>query len=522
MKKLLITLTCIIVNTIAYCQSVVNSDYVDSLVNYAMNTMPHAGLAIGIVKDNEIIHMKGYGFASVGSAQKADHKTLFAIASNTKAFTATALAILVDRGKINWQDKVVDHVPEFKMYNPYVTANFTIIDLLTHRSGLGLGAGDLMFIPDGSDFTIDDILKSFQYQKPVSPFRTQYDYDNLLYKVAGEVVKRVSGVEWNEFVEKEIMRVIDMKGSFGNFETIPEATNIAYPYRIVNNEPIKLGHFRGQEGSMGADGSVYSNVEDMCKWMKLHLNQGRYGDSLEKNLISKESHNELWKIHTNIGFSAKGSGYYNTHYRGYGLGFFISDRNGYTIIDHEGGLPGMLSSVVMVPELNLGIVILTNSDPGGYSYATISNQLLDKYTDGKNRDWIALGKSILEDASKEEDSVLTAVWNKVEQSKAIKIDKSVYIGTYRDNWFGDIHIYEENNELWFRSKKSPKLIGRMYYYQANTFAIDWEYDDLECNAFATFRLDENGNAQGIKMKGISPSIDFSFDFHDLDFNRISN
>ena len=165
-----------------------SSSQIDSIVQSSMTKMPLAGLAVAVVKDGKVIHSKGYGVSSIESGKKVDENTLFAIASNSKAFTTAALAMLVDEGKLNWNDKVVDHIPEFKMYDPYITANFNIQDLLTHRSGLGLGAGDLMFFPDGSDFTVEDVLNSFQYQKPVSAFRTKYDYDNLLYVVAGELV----------------------------------------------------------------------------------------------------------------------------------------------------------------------------------------------------------------------------------------------------------------------------------------------------------------------------------------------
>jgi CubicO group peptidase (beta-lactamase class C family) len=192
-----------------------DSRQIDSLVNKAMTISPSAGVAVVVVKDDKIVHMKGYGVTSINTNEKVDKNTLFAIASNSKAFTTAALAMLVDQGKLGWNDKVVKHIPEFKMYDPYVTENFNIQDLLTHRSGLGLGAGDLLFFPDGSDFGIEDVLNSFQYQKPVSAFRTQYDYDNLLYVAAGEVVARVSGMSWTEFVETQIMKPLGMENSAG-------------------------------------------------------------------------------------------------------------------------------------------------------------------------------------------------------------------------------------------------------------------------------------------------------------------
>ncbi|MFN2393936.1 MAG: serine hydrolase domain-containing protein, partial [Pyrinomonadaceae bacterium] len=193
-KSILIFLTLFIllVNNAVYAQ--ISTKEIDALVEKAMKEFNVAGVAVAVVKDGKIIHEKGYGVRSIDSKQPVNAHTNFQIASNSKAFTTAALAILVEEGKLSWKDKVKTHIPEFKMYNEYVTENFLIEDLLTHRSGLGLGIGDLMSFPDGADFTIKDILNSFQYFKPVSAFRTQYDYDNQLYIVAGEVIARVSGM----------------------------------------------------------------------------------------------------------------------------------------------------------------------------------------------------------------------------------------------------------------------------------------------------------------------------------------
>src|SRR5690606_23935060 len=180
--------------TSPFVQSQVTSEEVDALVKESMEKFGVAGVAVAIVKDGKVIHKKGYGVQSIKTNTPVTERSNFAIASNTKAFTSAALAILAEEGKLKWDDKVVLHLPEFKMYNDYVTQNFSIQDLLTHRSGLGLGAGDLMFFPDGADFTIQDVLGVFQHFEPVSDFRTRYDYDNVLYLVAGELIARVSGM----------------------------------------------------------------------------------------------------------------------------------------------------------------------------------------------------------------------------------------------------------------------------------------------------------------------------------------
>src|SRR5688500_13507459 len=216
MKKtatLLVSLLLIFfVSTEAFAQ--LTSQKIDSLVENALVKLKVAGASVAIVKDGKVIHQKGYGLTSITTKETVNEYTNFQIGSNTKAFTTAALSILEDEGKLKWTDKVKDHLPEFKMYNDYVTENFNIQDLLTHRSGLGLGAGDLMFFPDGSNFTMKDVLTSFQYFKPVSAFRTKYDYDNLLYIVAGEVIARASGMSYDAFVQKRIIEPLQMKNTF--------------------------------------------------------------------------------------------------------------------------------------------------------------------------------------------------------------------------------------------------------------------------------------------------------------------
>ncbi|MCB9302841.1 MAG: serine hydrolase [Lewinellaceae bacterium] len=501
-------------------QARVSSEFIDSIVNVSMSKFPQAGIGVAVIQDGKVTHMKGYGITAAESGAQVDENTLFAIASNSKAFTTTALGILADQGKLSWTDKVIDHIPEFRMYDPWVTENFIIADLLTHRSGLGLGAGDLMFFPDGADFTVDDVIRSFQYQTPVSDFRTKYDYDNLLYVVAGEVVKRACGKSWDQFVEDEIMDKLGMENSVGIFQNITNNTNIAYPHKTENGHIQQIDTYTKSDGSLGAAGGIYSSVNDMSKWVLMHLNEGLYGDMLADTLISKKNHQELWKIYTNIGYNAFGGGIYNNHYRGYGLGFNLRDENGYTIVQHSGGLPGMLSMVTMIPELKAGIIILTNTDPGGLSILTLTNEIKDEIIGAKGLDWFEWAASRLNKRESEVDSVVNAVWAQVEKVKPTKLDFKQYVGRYKDDWFGEVVIYQKEDHLWIKSLRSPKLKGLMHYYKANSFAVAWDYRDMDCDAFAIFQLDENGKATSISMKGISPDIDFSFDFQDLDLRKI--
>ena len=482
--------------------------------------MPLAGIAVAVIKDGKVVHAKGYGVATIKGKEKVDENTLFAIASNSKSFTAAALAILVDEGKLTWQDKVVDHIPEFKMYDSYVTANFTIQDLLTHRSGLGLGAGDLMFFPDGSNFTIKDIVKSFQYQKPVSAFRTKFDYDNLLYMVAGEVVARASGMSWSDFVEKRIMNPLGMNRSAGLYQNLKDKKNTAMPHAVVKGELKQLEPYQNLGDAIGAAGGIYSSVNDLSKWLIMHMNDAKYGETLQTQLITPVNHKEMFRPHTLINFNVKPDARSKSHLNAYGLGWGIEDQLGKILISHTGGLPGMLSRTAMVPELNLGVVVLTNTDPGGYSFQTISAAILDSYLGKPKRDEISRAAQFVKANENAGDSVTTAVWNTVKNTKSDHLKLNNFTGNYRDNWFGEVKIAIKDGQLLFSSARSPKLRGLMFFYKANTFAIKWDYNDMECDAFATFTTDEEGRATGIRMKGISPNIDFSFDFQDLDLQRV--
>jgi CubicO group peptidase (beta-lactamase class C family) len=205
---------------------VITSEEIDSLVTLTLKTFDVPGIAVAVIKDGKVIHSKGYGVRSLNTKQKVDENTLFGIASNSKAFTAAALGILVDEGKLKWDDKVIDYIPEFRLYNPYVTEEFTITDLITHRSGLGLGAGDLMFWPDSSDFTKKDMIHNLRYLKQVSSFRTKYDYDNNLYMVAGEVLARIAGMSWEEFIQKRILDPLGMSSTAPSFKLVKNKSNV--------------------------------------------------------------------------------------------------------------------------------------------------------------------------------------------------------------------------------------------------------------------------------------------------------
>lgn len=516
----LIPLAFLFLVTISVSSQTITSREIDSLVEKTMKTFDVPGIAVAIVKDDKVIHSKGYGVRSLNTMQKADENTLFGIASNSKAFTTAALGILIDEKKLSWDDKVIDYIPEFRLYNPYVTEEFTIRDLLTHRSGLGLGAGDLMIWPGLNNFTLKDIIHNLRYLKPVSGFRTKFDYDNLLYIVAGEVVARVSGMSWEDFIETRIMKPLNMTGSAAAYQRLKDKSNVIDPHAPVNGVVQVIDRDFGDVAD--AAGGIYSNLTDMCRWIITQMNNGKYGEGLKKQLFSEEVHEAMWAPQTIT--QEGGSTLYSTHFTSYGLGWFLSDVRGYKEVEHTGGLAGIVTQVTLIPEMKLGIIVFTNQQSGG-AFRAITNTIKDSYFGIEGVDRI---KQYHEAAIKniaEEKKITENIWKDIEvkqKNSSAKTDDSLYTGTYSDKWFGDVIISFKNGKLWFDSRRSPKLTGELLAYKGNTFIAKWNDRSMDADAYVMFNLDNTGKASGIKMKAISPLTDFSFDFQDLDFIRKGN
>jgi len=514
MRKL-IALLILLITCNSFAQ--ISEKQVDELVENTLKSFNVPGIAVAIVKDGKIILSKGYGVKSILTKEKVDANTLFGIASNSKAFTTAALAMLVDEKKLKWDDKVIQYIPEFKMYNEYVTNEFTIRDLVTHRSGLGLGAGDLMIWPDGSDFTSTDIIHNLQYLKPVSAFRTKYDYDNLLYIVAGEVIAKVSGKTWCDFIEERIMKPLEMKNSAASFVRLKDTSNVIVPHVPTDGKLKVISRYKKQtfDGAAG----IYSSVNDISKWMIMQLQNGKYGSEKQYQLFSKKEQDEMWQLQTIIPTSTKVP--YNTHFYGYGLGWFLSDVKGYKLVTHTGGLDGIVTQTTLFPELNLGIVVLTNQQSGA-AFTAITNTIKDSYLGIPYSNYIEIYSKREKDNIAEADKTTDEVWATVakNQKDKLKIDLKKYEGFYVDNWFGKIELSEKKEKLYFKSIRSPKLVGEVFFYKDNTFAVKWNNRSFNADAFLLFEMDETGKSIRLKMKPISELTDFSYDFQDLNFVRI--
>lgn len=490
----------------------------DTLVQRAIKAFNVPGVAVAVVKDGQPVLSKGYGIGSIKTKAPVDANTLFGIASNSKAFTAAALGILVDEGKLQWDDKVKEYLPEFSLYDPYVTDQFTIRDMLTHRSGLSVNAGDLMRTPDSTDFTLHEIIYNLRFLKPVSSFRSQYSYDNIFYLVAGELIARVSGMSWLDFIEQRILKPTRMMNSGASYKRVKTKANIIDGHREVNGR-LETILRTDAEMDIGA-GGIYSSAADMSQWMLMQLDSGK-SDPTSKPLFSESVQKEMWTPQVII--PASKNGVYNVHFGAYGFGWFLTDIRGYKQVFHTGQDDGMISEMLLIPELRFGVTVLSNQEGGGAVRAII-DQLVDHYLGITGTDRVTEWTTKLKARAQSEDQALAKSWEEAthnQSAQSIKTDYAVYAGLYRDPWFGDVQISVKKNQLWFHSKRSPQLRGFMYPYRGNTYLVRWVNPQIKADAFVSFDLDENGNPIHMTMKRASSSVPVSCDFQDLDFHPVT-
>lgn len=489
-----------------------SEEKLDQYVTEAMSEFNIPGIAIGVIKDGKIEHLKGYGVREVGKEGAVDGDTLYAIASNSKAFTAAALAILVDDKVLDWDDKVIDFLPNFRMMDAWVTREFTIRDLLTHRSGMGLGAGDLMFWPS-TERTRKEIIENIRHLKMVSGFRTEYAYDNTLYVVAGEVIAAASGMSYEDFVQRRIMNQLSIGDScLADITGLGDLENVAEPHVTVNGNLQKASrlHEVGDPMIIAAAGGIQCSARAMLKWVDVHLNDGA-------GLISKKQHDEMWTPQTIQPVSQSDKNWHGTNFSAYGLGFRLKDYHGLKHVSHTGGLLGMVTYTVMIPKEKLGIVVLTNQENGSAMRAIMEN-ISQSYLETGDVDWTMRFSDMRKRSIERAASQVAEEQSDAEAKALLPLDN--YVGLYRDPWFGEVTVSKKDGALYFTAAKSSKLKGAMTPFKFNTFKAIWDNRSFNADAYAMFSTDFEGNVNGLKMKAISPLTDFSYDFHDLDFKKI--
>ena len=511
-RKSLLSSILIVTSHLPLMAGDLSEDKLDHYVTKAMSEFNIPGIAVGIIKNGEIEHLRGYGVREVGKEGTVDGDTLFAIASNSKAFTAAALAILVDDGVLDWDDKVIDYLPNFRMMDAWVTREFTIRDLLTHRSGMGLGAGDLMFWPS-TEVTRTEIIENIRHLKMVSGFRAEYAYDNTLYVVAGEVIAAASGQSYEAFVQSRIMNQLAIGDRcLADITNLGNVNNVAEPHVTVEGNLQKASrlHEIGDPMIIAAAGGIQCSARSMLKWMDMHLSDGA-------GLISKTQHDEMWSSQTIQPVSQTDHNWHGTNFSAYGLGFRLKDYHGFKHVSHTGGLLGMVTYTVMIPREKLGIVVLTNQENGAAMQAIMEN-ISQSYLKTGDVDWTKRFSDRRKRSIERAASQVAAEQAEAEAEALLSLDD--YVGLYRDPWFGDVMISIKDDALYFTAAKSNKLKGSMSPFKFNTFKTIWDNRSFNADAYAMFSTDFEGNVKGLKMKAISPLTDFSYDFHDLDFVKV--
>ncbi|MET3133943.1 CubicO group peptidase (beta-lactamase class C family) [Oxalobacteraceae bacterium GrIS 1.11] len=483
-----------------------------------MKTFDVPGLAIAIVKDGKLITASGFGVRKLGQAAPVDGRTLFEVASNSKAFTAAALAMLVDEGRLAWDDPVTKHLPGFQMYDPYVSKTMTVRDLLTHRSGLGLGAGDLLWWPS-TTFSTDEIIEKLRYIRPATSFRNNYAYDNLLYIVAGKIVADKAGKPWGAAIRERILAPLGMNDSTTSLAENAGNANLAHAHSKIDGKvaAVKAMPVPNAVGAVG----INSNAQDLAKWMMVLLDGGRIDAGKDARLFSEAQGREMWSAQTPIKIVEPKPALAATrpNFNAYGLGFNLRDYKGMKLVLHGGALQGFFSRIVMVPEAKLGIAILSNAESSG-ALTALQWRLLDQYLNLPPSDWIGIVAKAEQEQHREELQKQGAAGAARAARSQPSLPLAAYDGQYQDPWYGKVTIRQEGKRHILSFAGTPDLSGELEHWQHDSFIVRWKERNFNADAYVSFALNPDGSIERMKMAPISAETDFSFDFGDLNFTPL--
>lgn len=481
----------------------------DSYISRVLQTFDVPGMAVSIVKDGKVLLAKGYGVKELGGNAPVDENTMFLIASNTKAFTATALAMLVEEKKIKWEDPVINYIPWFRTSDPYVTMHLTVRDILVHHSGIPAYAGDLMLFPP-SVYNRRQILEKLKYIPIVHDFRTVYAYDNILYLAAAEVISAVSGMEWEEFIKTRIFDKAGMTHSLSRYSDLSDSMNRASAHSFFHGSLRLIDHRKNIGDAGDPVGGIVSTSSDMAKWLITQLDSGKTPSG--ERIFNPVSTRELWKIVRPIPVS-KVSPYIKPaqqDFFGYALGFRTYNYGKYKVVGHGGKLEGFVSQVAMVPGLNLGIAVLTNQE-SSEAYWSVIYHVLDYYMKNQAFDWLAGYKKIYDADLAELKADQEKSLVKKTDTAAAGIPAEKYAGTYRDDILGNITIKKEEKGMVMRFVNNLNFVADLEPFQYNTLIAKFRDSDMKADAYVSFALNADGSVERIKMRLIDPASLLDFD-----------
>ena len=481
----------------------VNFEKLDKQILKAIEDLNAVGLAVGIIKDGKVVFEKGYGFKNFETKDPVTTKTLFAIASCSKAFTAASIGMLVDESKLDWNDRVIDRLPNFKLSDPYATREMRIVDLLSHRSVYNTFDGDLLWY--GTNYSRREVLKRFELMPAKKSLRIGYGYSNIMFIAAGEVIENISGKSWGDFVKEKILNPLEMKYTTTTNSVFNKDMDYALPH--INRNVLGLVNY----DNVAPAASLNSNVEDLLKWLQLWLNKGKLNDS---TIILKEKTIDAIFTSQTVLPGGKGDEIGGRHFMNTAMGWFLSDYTGRKLIQHSGGLPGFLSRVTIVPEANLGIVVLTNDESPLYS--SLTNYIIDLYLTEKDSDEFS---KAIEQQKKNEESKSKAI----EERNAKRITGTSpsqalenYAGIYEDKMYGKAKVTFENGELNFVLLPAEKLFySKMTHWHYDSFNIEFA-DPFLPEGLVTFEINNEGKVRGFKIDLPNPD----FHFYNYHFEKI--
>ena len=504
----IITLSAILFVQTGFSQTAEQLEALDAYYAKAMQEWNIPGMAIAIVSGDEIVFSKGYGYADIEKELPVTNNTLFAIASNSKAFTTSALAQLVDQKKISWEDRVTDYLPYFATYSPYVTEEFTIADLLCHRSGLKTFSGDLLWY--GTDLTPEEIITSSQYLEPIYGFREHFGYSNINYLAAGMVIEAVTDTGWAEYVSHHFLKPLGMERTLTSTTQISSTNNVAVPYFDEDGVNIELEWMNWD--NIAPAGALISSVNDYSKWIMLVNSRGNLNGKL---YFSDNQFEEMTTPHINHKLSSFSREHSPTkHFSGYGLGFTLNDYHGYKVLSHGGGYDGMISKSCFVPEKKLGFIILTNNLnwlPGALMYKTL-DVILDDNTEGE--DWSALYLGFKKKSDNEKAKKLAESDSLRGKLGQLSHELKDYTGTYTDKMYGDVVVWEVEGSLNFKMVRTQIFKAQLNHWNLETFTFRFNTNLSSLpEGKLWFTLDKNGKIAGLKIDVPNPDFFFTeFDF----------
>lgn len=444
-------------------------------------------LAIAVVKDDSLVFARGYGVLEVGKPARASEHTRFAVGSTTKAMTAAALAMLVDEGKVRWDDRVIDYLPDFRLYDAYATRELTIRDLLTHRSGLP--GTDLLWAVPENTFPMPEMMRRLRYVKPASSFRSEWAYQDVVYAIAGVIVERVSGMPWETFVRTRIFAPRGMTETEPLVAAIVGKPNVAVPHAEVR-DTARVVPVHSTDAIAPA-GSVWSSVADMSRWMRFMLDSGRVGT---ERLITPATFNELVAPQMRAPMAEYPAlELAQPHFFSYALGWFVQDYHGQTVWMHTGSIDGMSAIIGLLPEQRVGVYVLANLDHAEVRHA-LMYKVFDLYGGNPPRDWSAELQKLFvarRGAGKAPQHVSGT-------HPSLPLDR--YAGTYTDSTYGTVDVTLADGALHARFGK------------ADLGTLDrWEYDTFRSRAsrpedqpaVLIFMPDGDGNVSAVRALGVT-------------------